>query len=189
MWVHIIMDIKIIDAQVYENTSRITEGYSKIDFQGYASLLSESMDIHNSYHLLCDLIDEMARCITPNSACMKGCSHCCYQPVFLSPIEVSMISGYKNIPRLNKPILNDPKSLLATQKKYIGVKCPFLEDNVCSVYPVRPLTCRLHFNLSNTPEICESASTVPMLNYRFLMPLLSIVFRTARFDIHQYSDI
>jgi len=43
-----------------------------------------------------------------------------------------------------------------TLKRYHRLEhyCPFLQDNLCQVYPYRPLACRMHFSLSS-PHWCR----------------------------------
>lgn len=186
------MDIKIIDAQVLENSKRIQYAFSNSDFSRFDTALDSCTTMEDRFRVVCSIADTISNIVTPNSACRNGCSECCYQPVFLSPIEVVIISDYKRISRLYNPIINDKQSMLEAQKKYMGVKCPFLLNSKCSIYPVRPLVCRLHFNLSNISELCDTTKvegdelSVPMLDYDFLMPLLSEFFKSCRFDIHQF---
>lgn len=52
---------------------------------------------------------------------------------------------------------------------YSGKPCTFLEAGKCSIYPVRPLACRTHHNLSIDEENCKIANVenpkhTPMLN-------------------------
>ncbi|MNL33134.1 hypothetical protein D3C87_1550280 [compost metagenome] len=59
--------------------------------------------------------------------------------------------------------------ILANIPKYNGVPCPFLKKGRCSVYEVRPLACRIHFNLADTPYFCNTDippgdSLVPQIN-------------------------
>ena len=37
----------------------------------------------------------------------------------------------------------------------VGVACPFLEEEACSIYPDRPLVCR-EFLVSSDPELCKT---------------------------------
>ncbi len=65
-------------------------------------------------------------------ACRKGCSRCCIlQSVF--PVEAYIISEY---------LKSAERSELSNSAG--GESCPFLDDDVCTVYPVRPVICRTH---------------------------------------------
>lgn len=48
--------------------------------------------------------------------------------------------------------------------------CPFLENNMCSVYSHRPIACRTHLLIGGSPELCERvpghAVDVPYMDTR-----------------------
>jgi Fe-S-cluster containining protein len=99
-----------------------------------------------------------------NFCCRKGCAVCCTQNVTITALE-----GVKIIEFCQK---NDRESWLAnklsnethaapplqTTNEYIAAfiegceveqvspdtthRCPFLENDICTIYPVRPLSCR-----------------------------------------------
>ena len=54
-------------------------------------------------------------------------------------------------------------------REFLGQPCPFLVDNACSVYDVRPLVCRSHFSFDATAHWCapERSTTVQMKLLRF----------------------
>jgi uncharacterized protein len=76
------------------------------------------------------------------AACAKGCGHCCHVSVPIADFEARYIADYiKTEPvALKRSIRHD---LAEFSEK---TPCPFLQDGACSIYPVRPLTCRLHVN-------------------------------------------
>jgi Fe-S-cluster containining protein len=61
-----------------------------------------------------------------------------------------------------------PAQIMDMQKKYVAVPCPFLINKECSVYPVRPMVCRLHFSVANDADACDilahPGAQVPYLN-------------------------
>ncbi len=86
--------------------------------------------------------------------CREGCAGCCNLAVhgtwpeavavagILSAQQATYLTGYIN--RLNKalPELTDLKSYLRYHRQTLG-PCPFLnERGACSIYPMRPLSCR-----------------------------------------------
>jgi Fe-S-cluster containining protein len=81
-------------------------------------------------------------------ACKKGCSACCYTqttiPVY--PLELVGMAWYATEKVKNKT----RKKLVEHLKNYKS--CPFLIDDVCSIYPLRPAACR-HFNVFD--RVCE----------------------------------
>ena len=95
----------------------------------------------------------------PPRACAEGCAWCCYQRIGTAVPEVIRIADF-----MRREF--SPEQISATHERvctnleqrrtghtHIGVPCPLLVDNLCSVYPVRPLTCR-GVN-SSDPTPCE----------------------------------
>lgn len=84
--------------------------------------------------------------------CKKGCSWCCRVPVDVSAIEAQLIGEYIGI---------EPKNLTADRQWYRmpdKTKCPFLKNDCCSIYPVRPFNCRV-FASADDPKNCVDGST------------------------------
>lgn len=73
--------------------------------------------------------------------CKKGCSACCEKGDYpISEIELLyLMQGYAELSSEIKHKIQQNISLLEK-----GGKCPFLLDNVCSVYDFRPIICRVH---------------------------------------------
>src|SRR6516225_3692016 len=101
-------------------------------------------------------------------SCQKGCGACCRQLVPLSPPEAWMIADVvAGLPparraevlavftqagealdrsglgaELSKPYIpTDQMTALALGYFKLGVPCPFLRDESCSIYPYRPSIC------------------------------------------------
>ncbi|MFT5699421.1 MAG: Fe-S-cluster containining protein [Desulforhopalus sp.] len=98
-------------------------------------------------------------------ACCKGCSTCCTQNVTITATEGEDIlryilsenmvdefatallqAGDKSRPKLTtndfaKACLDGRDVDPATETN--SETCPFLKDNICTIYPVRPFSCRL----------------------------------------------
>jgi Fe-S-cluster containining protein len=118
--------------------------------------------------------------------CCKGCGACCRQLVPLSPAEARHLRAL--IDRLPEPRraeilarfadarrrlegaglldqLLDPRSLapedvtpFGLEYFRLGVPCPFLEDEACSIHEDRPLACR-EFLVTSPAEHCADPST------------------------------
>ncbi|MBI5073710.1 MAG: YkgJ family cysteine cluster protein [Nitrospirae bacterium] len=75
------------------------------------------------------------------SACREGCAVCCdsQADIPLYPLELAGIYWYAI-----EKITGQSRTVLAGQLAAHAGKppCPFLMDNVCSIYPVRPAACR-----------------------------------------------
>jgi hypothetical protein len=69
--------------------------------------------------------------------CAKGCASCCILETVTS-LEASMISSYlESSEWASIPPAFDPAASTSTQ-------CVFLHQNLCLIYPVRPIICRTH---------------------------------------------
>jgi Fe-S-cluster containining protein len=75
-------------------------------------------------------------------ACREGCGNCCRAntdiPVY--PLELAGIYWYA-IEKLQGPLRETLKAQLKSHEA--KPPCPFLVDNSCSIYPLRPGVCRL----------------------------------------------
>lgn len=64
-----------------------------------------------------------------NLPCEKGCSECCDSPPYITFLEWQLIKKFLKGRKINK--LNEDT-------------CPLLINCACSIYPVRPVVCRLY---------------------------------------------
>lgn len=90
-------------------------------------------------------------------SCSKGCHFCCRQNVHVYKAEADVIAEY-----CREHGIEIPKNYLEEQMQYgwrelakteVGW-CVFLKNGECSIYPVRPISCRNYFVISN-PKICN----------------------------------
>lgn len=112
-------------------------------------------------------------------SCHKGCSVCCNQLVPLSAPEAFFLYDYmKSLPldrqtlilskfaeirkvmesvglieRIDKLEDTSEHKYLAYDYFMLGMPCPFLEDDACSIHPVRPFACR-EYNVISPSELC-----------------------------------
>ena len=95
------------------------------------------------------------------AACKEGCAWCCHKQVGTAVPEILRIVTHLQ-QTLTPPALQALRERVAqlneqrqkTQSRSgLGIPCALLVDNRCSVYPVRPLTCR-GFNSTNAQR-CE----------------------------------
>lgn len=73
--------------------------------------------------------------------CCLGCSSCCEAGDYpLSQLELEyLMQGYAKLSDKDKiTVQNNIKNIVK------GGACPFLIDKKCSVYPFRPIVCRVH---------------------------------------------
>lgn len=124
-------------------------------------------------------------------SCAKGCSACCRaQPVPVTPPEAFALSRLveamppsrrdevearfaehtrrlqdaglieaflERDPDLTKQAARD----LATAYFQLGLVCPFLEDDACSIHPLRPFVCRQYL-VTSSPVLCADPFANPV---------------------------
>lgn len=91
---------------------------------------------------------------SPEAACHKGCSYCCYNQVSVSQVEAAYL-GFYMLSKLNQAEIADLEkrvdefSRSAGKMKSKGVvsatheqPCIFLVNGNCSIYSARPFACR-----------------------------------------------
>ena len=117
-------------------------------------------------------------------SCRKGCGACCRQAVPLSPAEAWMIADVvaaMPAPRKGEVMArftaaharlqengfggrsltaagDEEMSALGLDYFRLGIACPFLEDDSCSIHPNRPSACR-EFLVSSPAELCSDPSS------------------------------
>jgi uncharacterized protein len=100
-------------------------------------------------------MDELYASISQCSPCSRGCAYCCRIQVLVSPLEAQYIearTGVKQSPGIDKT----------------DSDCPFLDNNICSIYPHRPFACRQHLALFDDPKWCR-----PEFGQKFAFTFLS----------------
>lgn len=142
--------------------------------------------------------------------CKKGCDFCCHQPVFAVSHEMLYLKDYisQNIsPDKQKGFIDRSreKSLLTLnktmeQQQCISHPCPFLENNSCSVYEARPMSCRIYLSSSvnsckkdfehprgrHTPELYEfPLNAGRMLNEGFVSGLKQLGLKSVELPLEQ----
>lgn len=101
--------------------------------------------------------------------CRSGCAHCCQLRVVAFPHELITIYLYlkkefsgdkvQAIKERIKKQFEVIKGLTQDEHYTINVQCPLLEDNKCSVYPVRPLSCAGYH--SRSEAACKESNEHP----------------------------
>lgn len=123
----------------------------------------ESLICFYSRHDKC-IADAIAASPT-KPACRSECWYCCYYKVEARAIEVFAIAEYvkkqfteqelKRALEQAKKNIKEVEGLSYKQHMATNQQCPFLVENRCSVYPVRPSKCR-NFHASNSARCKES---------------------------------
>ncbi|MFZ5896066.1 MAG: YkgJ family cysteine cluster protein [Myxococcota bacterium] len=109
-------------------------------------------------------------------ACKAGCDHCCYQVVGVTAPEALTIWDHLKrtqddaaladlVQRLSE-VLEKSRGLSNEERFSPQHPCAFLRDGACSIYEVRPLSCRGMNSLS--ADECAQRLRDPELRARFL---------------------
>lgn len=120
-------------------------------------------------------------------SCRKGCGACCRQLVPISRTEGErLLSTVAALPAERRAVLEGrfaaaeavlaaadlkerkgrPDRELSTAYFALGIPCPFLEEESCSIHPDRPLVCR-EYLVTSPAELCagpeqEGVTPVPV---------------------------
>lgn len=98
------------------------------------------------------------------SACRKGCSMCCHQSVMVTAPEVLLTVKLlrdnladAEIDQLQARVAERAKEIegrSTNERMDSRIACAFLVDDICSIYPARPLQCRGGY--SEDVDYCRS---------------------------------
>jgi Fe-S-cluster containining protein len=130
-----------------------------------------------------DVFDEWSHHL--NSVCRRGCAHCCTQNVTMTALEGEAILRWlvqedktdwaANIIGCAPPA--QPLRMTTNQFAEACMQnrdiepdmdhnlspCPFLAENLCTIYPVRPFSCRLFVSTTS----CKSGQAATIPDYYF----------------------
>lgn len=106
------------------------------------------------------IADEAAAVIGPFTPCARGCDACCHNPALLSEVEAMQIAqatGAKlSAPRRIFDLSGGEEGRREYFAPYLGVACTFLKDGACTIYKNRPVVCRVHHSIENSPAGCDN---------------------------------
>ena len=128
-----------------------------------------STDLNEIYKLFDKVLDNV-KLLYPKISCKSGCNICCKvkgSPItyhleweqiksFLDSADESYKEKIKNALDLVKENLKKSKGSMSTKDLINFVECPFLQNEVCSIYSIRPMTCRLYGNTISKLEISKN---------------------------------
>jgi len=105
------------------------------------------VSLESLYQKITEFGSQISERAQTKSVCQQGCSRCCYVDLSVFEIEANAITNwFQNLP-------SDQQAKLKEQwKKPTLIKenffqqntsaCPFLKEESCTIYEVRPLICR-----------------------------------------------
>jgi len=131
----------------------------------------------------------------PTLACRSGCFWCCYFSVDVRPVEVLRIAEYMreldpvDRERITREIQTNSVVLSALDddaRLRSNTKCPFLHLGRCSIYPVRPQTCRNYHATDATG--CKKAYEEPY-NDDIDPDFAPFVYQSGRAHVDAFSAV
>ena len=101
---------------------------TKIDYIKFLEILDKKLEDYFTFY-------------SKEICCQKGCSACCEKGDYpISELELRhLMNGFASLDNELKKIVQNNFS-----KMVKGGQCPFLIDKACSIYPYRPIICRVH---------------------------------------------
>lgn len=126
-------------------------------------------------------LDHLQKSTGTKPSCKAGCHFCCRQQIPTLPFEAAAIAEFVRTNfsgkaladlrtrtrewfqwlRRDLPVLTGKGIDDATAFYSYGPYCPFLVAGRCSIYSVRPATCRTHY-VSSDPNSCRPQETDPL---------------------------
>lgn len=153
--------------------SDIFQATAQSEYQRSAAQLKGSKEsataLKKSYERYDNLIARAFDDAITKPACKAGCAFCCYYKVEARAHEILLIKDYmgkhfnaeKMAATLQRITANAEviRTLTPEQHLTTNLQCALLDNNQCSVYPVRPFRCR-NFH-STDAQACEASFNNP----------------------------
>ena len=144
------VDVDLRDAALQrvaqQRTKAVAKGLRDRSVRGLHCVVLDAYDDLDRMHGELDL--------SPPVACCRGCSHCCWNQVSLTPAEALYLGFHlletcsqERLAEISRRI-DQVLGLIAgkTRQEMASIRhetpCPLLLDDACSVHPARPLACR-----------------------------------------------
>ncbi len=137
-------------------------------------------------------------------SCRAGCGACCRQMVPLSLFEAEALGAWVAalpieqravlaqrfhtaltavrdggmIARMDasKEVDHAEAKALAIDYMRLAIPCPFLENESCSIHPIRPFACR-EYLVTSPPEFCDDPSTMPVVGVPVPLKLSRLLYK------------
>lgn len=113
-------------------------------------LSSENSSAKSKLGKLYRFIADATKDVGPYVACGKGCSACCKMNVSVTSTEAERLASVSG-----KRMAKVSNRVSHPVGHFGGMPCPFLVNDTCSVYNVRPYACRAHFSFDTSSHWCQ----------------------------------
>lgn len=150
-------DYNEIDNVFFNDGYQLAETILK-DFVSPGGLLYLTENLYATIDELLEVFESRLKKENQKIDCKKACHWCCTQAVFINPREAQYIFEYlksnfeaKELAVFKSKISSKDLNTKAMSLKNILIHkddCPFLKEKTCSVYPVRPMACRIYLSMS-----------------------------------------
>lgn len=125
--------------------------------------LAQALHVVGFLHAAIDKTVAQAALRGEKPACQPGCASCCHVRVEVSPVEVLRLAVWlQDWPAAQRQDLLQGLQQRLAQLENAGepsprLPCVFLQDGMCSIYPLRPANCRKAHSFS--AEACQQGAT------------------------------
>lgn len=137
--------------------------------------------------------------------CKKGCDHCCYQLIHATLYEGVVIANRlinrQDSSRIDKVVAQGENQAQivhdANTKEEVAIRdtdaarwfvrqeaCCFLENNLCTIYDIRPIACTSYMTVT-PPELCAGPGTTHVGVVNNHLPLI----HSMHFDAEFYNFV
>lgn len=122
------------------------------------------------------LMEEFGELRAPHVSCKTGCSTCCRRiPVEISDLEAEHISKATGIAHVALPPGRH------TRMGFVDTPCPFLVNDLCSIYEHRPFNCRSLASVDRDALTCSDLNT-ELTRAKDPRAVPVVMSRTPQFD-------
>lgn len=171
---------------------------------GHTTLTQLLPIIQNLENIIIGRVAEEAERAGKPISCRAGCGACCRQMVPVSLFEAEALTDWiRTLPqerqaelaeRFHRALLalrdagviealvnsewvleEERTAQLAIDYFHASVPCPFLEDESCSIHPIRPLACREYLVVS-PPALCQDPSIHDVTGVRLPLKLSRVLY-------------
>jgi Fe-S-cluster containining protein len=154
---HVVAHLPAADKAAQRNVKQVESRFGKElqeVLQQVAQLSRPQTPKANRTMRLRFLAGQWSRLVSQESACRRGCSHCCHVSVAVPRSEAELIAKATRT-ALNRDVVPYEEGLPPDPLSHFGEPCTFLVEGKCSIYEHRPVACRALVNMDDVELLCE----------------------------------